>query len=336
MFTVTSSFATIRAFMIRHLVAVHPDYATWTPAQQEVFRAGADRSVESVKNQALHNALAEAFTLTPQQVVALLKRNAYKARDAALGPNADSIINAMRLALDGIGDDHLFLNESFADGTSLLDFRTVHDWDADSYAWRQEAGADAGPYTGTCAHEWARGVVDDRFSYLMLSMLSEFITSALDERASAFLDQHVPHKLTPDADHGKRTPQGMTWSMSIDAGGKEDLHQALTQANITYIQQRTKTLGQRYAHEQRGVVWLVSRTPDVGDEPGEISHDVVFSDPLALDRTRWTSLLDDARANPGDPEWLDAEMARETARHQAFLHNIYDRHPQGGGQQPLI
>jgi hypothetical protein len=56
-----------------------------------------------------------------------------------LPQDEQNIWNETLLPLHGIGEDCFFLNESFADGTSILDFETLRDFDEADHHFQERA-----------------------------------------------------------------------------------------------------------------------------------------------------------------------------------------------------
>lgn len=88
-----------------------------------------------------------------EAVVAALLREHGERRPAALAKleshgrvplDLQNRINEWLQPLKGIGEDAFALNEHFAEGSSILDFETLLDYDRDDHAFQQDAQS-AGP-----------------------------------------------------------------------------------------------------------------------------------------------------------------------------------------------
>jgi len=94
--------------------------------------------------------------------------------------------NAILLPLFGIGEDLFFLTEHFADGESILDFETLYQYDFDDFQFQEEhrkTSEDycAQTYRGSLHAAWARLIVDGKFYYASLSMVSRYFLMELGE-----------------------------------------------------------------------------------------------------------------------------------------------------------
>ncbi len=111
------------------LIAADSHYHAWTPQEQERFRAtiGEDGSRRI-------------------QCVLLDELLGIKCRTDEVDevwndlPLTDlNQLNWARLLTAGVGEDYIYLNECMAEGTTLLDFPTLYDYDYANYLFQEEA-----------------------------------------------------------------------------------------------------------------------------------------------------------------------------------------------------
>lgn len=87
-------------------------------------------------------------------------------------------LDATLLPIKGIGKDFFYLNEAFPSQKNLLSFETLYDYDFDDYKFQEDSRKkeqkdyEKKPYRGSLYLTWARLMIDDSFSYGVLSMLS--------------------------------------------------------------------------------------------------------------------------------------------------------------------
>lgn len=338
-FNHTTPFSEIQACVLDHVHTHKPDYATWSPLRQEAWRAS--RTIDPLlKDAILADSVADVFDLPIDTVRQHLHK--HHELDKLVTAPGTTVVNAMLLALDGIGRDHIYLNESLGTHT-LLDFHTVGAWDRHEHAYQNAARAQHNqtapsdqhtnpptPYQGYLYAIWGRAVVNGTFAYLTLSTLAGYITSTLDSTATDFINNATPHQFDSNPDHGTKTSHGILWSKHVNAYGKEVLYEALTAASRDYMQTRDRTLAQRYVDQAATTTWVQPRAGE-WDLPWEHNYEVVFSDPTVLDKVRWSDFMADTRTFAGDPDWLAKEVAAEVGLFTAHLQAIVDAHPQGKG-----
>jgi hypothetical protein len=210
-----------------------------------------------------------------------------------------NIWNETWLPLCGIGEDCIFLNESFAEGKSLLDFETLMDFDEADHRFqehaRQEDALRLGeqhsprPYRGSLYLSWARLFVDGRFTYATLSMAAgySYATSAAEE----LIEQRIPHRLVPGKDHGKVDGNSWQWDLRVDAEGQEGTLDELRRRVWTFQSARYDALQMAYDASEAAGVYLLDES-----EPPETNLHVVFTNVAALSAVRFRSFLRDCRA----------------------------------------
>jgi hypothetical protein len=336
-------FPAIQTRVEQAIVAEVPAYATWSEQERTLWRLNRDRSADATKERIRCALVAEATGQTPEAIAA--SRNTFlSAPDTTLadlaGPLAQEYSNAVCLALDGIGADWFYLNEHFHEGEDLSSFRTVGNWDRDNHAFQQEArardfGAEPQPYQGGLYAEWGRCVVGNRFSYVGLYMLSSYLYGVLEEHGRDAITRLVPHRYKTNSDHGSRTAQGFIWSMSKDAGGLEDVLDALEKAMESSIADATARVAVQACADPKPKVWMVQRNGTY-DPVFEENHDVVFLNPASLDAVRWTSFMADVATLAGDEGDLAALVERETTALTAKLEAIHAERMVGRVQPPPL
>jgi hypothetical protein len=245
-----------------------------------------------------------------EAIVAALLREHGERRPAALAKleshgrvplELQNRINEWLQPLKGIGEDAFALNEHFAEGSSILDFETLLDYDRDDHAFQQDAnqrdleGYRPEPYTGALHGTWARVLVDHRLCYVTLTMASWQLYGAMQDAASAEIEARVPHRHVRGPEDGKRDASGsIRWDMRVEANGQEALLEALRRRVWQEQFRRRGELGQLFCEQRLGACFLDDH-PWEYEDPTERNLLVVFSDPDALAAVRFTSFLRDCR-----------------------------------------
>ena len=269
-----------------------------------------------------------------EAIVAALLREHGERRPAALAKlesqgrvplDLQNRINEWLQPLKGIGEDAFALNEHFAEGSSLLDFETLLDYDRDDHAFQQDAnlrelkGYHSEPYTGALHGTWARVLVDGRLCYLTLMMASWQLYDAMEDAASAEIAVRLPHRHVRGPEDGKRDERGsIRWDMRVQANGQEALLEALQHRVWQEQFRRRRELGQLFCEQRQAVCFLDDHAWEHQD-PNERNLLVVFSDPEALAAVRFTSFLRDCRRIERPLAELRALEAREAKRMRDFV-----------------
>lgn len=280
-----------------------------------------------------------------EAVVAALLREHGERRPAALAKleshgrvplDLQNRINEWLQPLKGIGEDAFALNEHFAEGSSILDFETLLDYDQNDHAFQQDAnqrdheGYQPEPYTGALHGTWARLLVDGRLCYATLTMASWHLYGAMQDAARAEIEARLPHRHVRGPDDGKRDESGsIRWDMRVEAGGQEALLEELQRRVWEEQFRRRSELGRLFCESRQGLCFLDDHPWEYQD-PGERSLLVVFSDPDALAAVRFASFLRDCRrierplADLRTLEDREAQRMRDfvTAQHEDLVKNF--------------
>lgn len=269
-----------------------------------------------------------------EAVVAALLREHGERRPAALAKleshgrvplDLQNRINEWLQPLKGIGEDAFALNEHFAEGSSLLDFGTLLDYDRDDHAFQQDAnqrdheGYQPEPYTGALHGTWARLLVDGRLCYVTLTMASWHLYGAMEDAARAEIEARLPHRHVRGPDDGTRDESGsIRWDMRVEAGGQEALLEELQRRVWEEQFRRRSELGRLFCESRQGLCFLDDHPWEYQD-PSERNLLVVFSDPDALAAVRFASFLRDCRRIERPLADLRTLEAREAQRMRDFV-----------------
>jgi hypothetical protein len=247
------------------------------------------------------------------------------AHDDLTGTQND-LLNSIVLPLTGIGEDNFFLDEFFAEGESVLSFRTVYDYDRAEHEIQESARAEQvspyvkRPYHGVLYFAWARLFMDEVFTCGHLSMVAGHIQARADEHVSEIVDALVPHEYVQGNNHGKRSERGFVWDMRVQAGGKEGLLDELRFCQSAYFDKRYDALAKTWDRSAARAVYISER-----DVPGEMDREFLFSDTAALKAVRFRSFLRDCRAIERPAAELTPHIDSEIQAANIFMHAEHER-----------
>ena len=265
------------------LMTADPHYHAWTPRQQERFRATMDEALQN-------------------RVDAVLMKEVLGIQCSA--ENADEIwrglplaklddLNWAKLFTTGIGDDMIFLNESMAENTSLLDFRTLYDYDYDNYLFQERVNKkditnyQARDYYALSFSRWARLIIDESFYYATLYSLAGYVTDKVEDQGQDLIRALIPHYYVEGKNHGKLEKGGFLWDMQIEAGGLEKQLDELKIRWHHYTQQRRVELEKQFTQADPAVYM-----EDV-EQHGERHRNFIFNNETALKQICWRHFLAD-------------------------------------------
>jgi len=170
----------IKAGARKALMTANSLYYSWDTEQQEKYRASMnEKAIEKIQHVLLDSILGIKCTLKEVDDVW-----------DSLSLEDLNIINWAMLLTSGIGDDFIFLNESMAENTSLLDFPTVYDYNYDDYLFQEKANKKEFPdykamdYYALRHPFWFRLIINESFYYATGTSLASYIYDELDKFSS--------------------------------------------------------------------------------------------------------------------------------------------------------
>lgn len=257
-------------------------------------------------------------------VAALLKLHGHAYADSIAREEAErqvavelqNQINEWLQPLIGLGEAAFSLNEHFEPGRSLLDFQTLLAYDQNSHAFQEDARSAEDPdyvrrsYAGALNGTWARCLRDGRLCYLTLTMAASRVIERIDEAANEEMERLIPHRYVLGPNHGREEYGQIQWDQRVDAAGQEGLLEELQRRVWAFESERLCALQLEFNQRPLGATFLVE-SPYTTTDPGEQGLLVVFSDPSALERTRFTSFLSDCSEMFRPDDWLTSVEMRE-------------------------
>jgi len=308
---VTQSEAKQEAGVRRAIISVVPDYFAWPAEIQERYRATMPDEDHLRIRQVLLKAFFDIKTTNREDLEAAL--NFFNDEQYLL-------LNSAMLQLTGIGDDYIFLNESMAENTSLLDFGTVYDYDyadhlfQESVRQKDDSAYIAKPYRGTLYYRWARLDINGVFHYANLCILAGYVYSRLEEFGFDKINEMIPHEYVDGKNHGKREGQGSIFDMRVEAGGLEAQLDELKDRYYKYVISRSEAILDDFDAKAPKRVYLV----DVSRK-AEPHIDIIFTDKSALQAVSFRQFMKDCQAIKGDSGELTKLMEKECQKAFDFL-----------------
>ena len=304
-----SNKAQVTAAARKALMAADPHYHAWPDEQQERFRATMDEdSCNTVRRvllgsllniQCTNEKVSEAWESVP-----LSKLNR---------------LNWARLLTSGIGEDYVYLNESLADGKSLLDFTTLYDYDYDDHLFQEDArrqhfdNYEAADYYGYRSSSWVRLMIDGDFSYSTFISLATHLKGEIEEAGDDIIEQLIPHKYIDGEDHGKPEKGGTLFDVKLDAGGQEGQLDELQSRWRSYLEERWLSMCKINA-ENPPAAYALER-----DWSGDPHCDFIFNNETSLKKIRWRHFLSDCKPLMQDYSAVERELEREVKKAKEFL-----------------
>lgn len=304
----------IAAAARKALIAADPHYYSWPAQQQEIYRATMDEAAQNRVDAVLLNDLL-GLSCTAVNAGEIW-------RDLPLS-KLDNL-NWAKLLTTGIGDDMIFLNESMAENTSLLDFETLYDYDFDRHLFQEKAnkkefknyeGLDYYALRFLC---WARLIIDNRFYYSTLFSLAGYLTMQSQDKGNDIIRILIPHQYIDGNDRGKAEKGGFLWDIKINANGLEKQLEELNSRWYEYIQQRWLELSQAFAQDEPAV-FMVDQ-----NQSRELHRNFIFNNAGALKKVRWRHFLADCNRIEANRAKVCEMENKELAVAKSWLQKTHD------------
>ena len=273
----------IKCVVQKALIFANPEYYSWPPETQEIFRATMDQEcISRVESVLIKELLGIACTINNAgdtwNEIPISKLNP---------------LNWAKLLTQGIGKDFVYLNESMEKDTSLLNFENLYDFDYNDYLFQEKANVKEFPeykkrdYFALRFSRWVRLIINDQFYYANFYSLAGYLTDSLGDKGSDFIESLIPHEYVDGKNQGKSVKGGFLWDMEIQANGLEKQLEELKHRWYRYVQQRWEELSQEFYRCEPAVFSLDSSDIE------ENHRNFIFNNETALRKIRWRYFLDD-------------------------------------------
>ncbi|GAB3029537.1 hypothetical protein [Bowmanella dokdonensis] len=280
----------IQAAARKALISAEPLYYSWPPERQEQLRASMEGKLQQKVDRVL---LQELFGIDrPTEMVEDICKGLSTANKNSL--------NWARLLTCGIGRDWLFLNELMTEGTSLLDFDTLYDYDYQDYLYQQEFKKAQFPdYQGQNYYPmqhplWLRLLIHEQFYYATLSSLAGYLVDQIEDKSDDWIQRLIPHEYVDGKDQGKQQADGFLLDFQVRANGLEKHLEELKQRWWQYTQRRWLELSRQFC-DTPAAVHCKDR-----HEKDEQHRQFIFTNQRTLQALRWGHFLTDCKAIQAD------------------------------------
>lgn len=307
----TQSGAKQEAAVRRAIISVEPDYFAWPAEIQERYRATMSDKDRLRIRQVLLKVLFDIKTTSRDDLEAALD---------CFNDEQYLLLNSAMLQLTGIGDDYIFLNESMAENTNLLDYGTIYDYDyadhlfQESMRQKDDSAYIAKSYRGTLYYRWARLQINGVFHYANLCILAGYQYCKLEEFGFDKINEMIPHEYVDGKNHGKREGKGSIFDLRVDAGGLEAQLDELKDRYYKYLFSRSESILDDFDAKAPKRVYLVDVSR--GSEP---HIDIIFTDKSALQAVNFRQFMNDCQAIKGNSVELTELIEKEYQEALDFL-----------------
>ncbi len=293
-----------------------PDYFSWDKKRQEQYRVD---TPEEDAFKIMQFLLRELFDISVS--------NDDEVEDAwrAMNEVQCSKINATLLPIKGIGEDFFYLNEAFPGQKNLLSFETLYDYDFDDYKFqensreKEQKDYEKKPYRGSLYLTWAHLMIDDSFSYGVLSMVAGYLYCQLDEYGNDYMETLIPHKFIHGKNHGKAQGDGYLFDLKIDANGLQSQLNELKHRFWKHLSEVYERLVDEFDKKSKQRVFILNQS-----QVGNPNHHFVFTDKEILKRIHFKTFMRCCRAaEQTDHSLLSRKLEEEKQLLIKYLDNQY-------------
>jgi len=293
-----------------------PDYFSWDKNRQEQYRVDTPEEDAFKIMQFLLRELFDISVSNDDEV-----EEAWRAMNEV----QCSKINATLLPIKGIGEDFFYLNEAFPSQKNLLSFETLYDYDFDDYTFQEDSREkeqkdyEKKPYRGSLYLTWARLMIDDSFSYGVLSMVAGYLYCQLDEYGNDYMEKLIPHEFIHGKNHGKAQGDGYLFDLKIDANGLESQLDELKHGFWKHLNEVYERLVDEFDKKSKQRVFILNQS-----QVGNPNHHFLFTDKEILKRIHFKTFMRCCRAaEQTDHSLLSRKLEEEKQLLTKYLDNQY-------------
>lgn len=182
-------------------------------------------------------------------------------------------LNEMLLRATGIGENNFFLNESFGDDESILDFEKLSDYDKDQHEFQETMRLKHSKevnfpdeYYPRLNSVWARALLSHngqrQFFYLIINSAAFRILHTLEELGSTLLEELIPHHYSH---HTEKVDNDKQYHITIDANGHEECFDSLRTYMYSLLQSHFKSANEEFEKRNDDCIWTETDTSTPGD-----------------------------------------------------------------------
>ncbi|RZB32186.1 MAG: hypothetical protein SRB1_01805 [Desulfobacteraceae bacterium Eth-SRB1] len=293
-----------------------PDYFSWDKKRQEQYRVD---TPEEDAFKIMQYLLRELFDISVY--------NDDEVEDAwrAMNEVQCSKINDTLLPIKGIGEDFFYLNEAFPSQKNLLSFETLYDYDFDDYKFQEDSRKkeqkdyEKKPYRGSLYLTWARLMIDDSFSYGLLSMVAGYLYCQLDEYGNDYMEKLIPHEFIHGKNHGKAQGDGYLFDLKIEAKGLESQLDELKHRFWKHLSEMYERLMDEFDKKSKQRVFILNQS-----QVGNPNHHFLFTDKEILKRIHFKTFMRCCcAAEQTDHSLLSRKLEEEKQLLTKYLDNQY-------------
>ncbi len=271
--------------IINAVIKSVPDYFSWESLTKEAYRANISDDVLFSLKKHLINKLFGILVTNENQLERTL-REFSEAQYLQL--------NSQLLYMQGIGEDYFYLNESFVDNTSILDFKSLYDYDYDDFCFQEADRKKRIPdyksqrYRGSLHFTWARLFIDESFSYANLSMKAYYILNEISEFSGTLIDELIPSEIKRGS--RKKLSGGYGFELIKDAKGLEGQLDELNARVYRHQDKIFNRLAKMFEKDGAHEVIIISNDNEI-----DPVHDFIFSDGKILKKINLKTFVKNCR-----------------------------------------
>lgn len=298
----------------KSLMVANENYHAWSPQEQECFRATMDDKSRDKIRLTLLKSLMD-IKCSPEDVGQIWE-------DIPISEL--NVLNWASLLTSGIGEDFIYLNESLAEGKSLLDYKTLYDYDYDDYLFQEQANHQDIPeykdheYYAYRHPSWVRLLIQEHFYYGTLTSLATFLTDDIETTGIEYISKLIPHEYIDGKNHLKREDAGFLWDMKIDAGGQEGQLDELKSRWYSYLQEHWLGLSKRF-RDLPAAVYI--KDQDWNSDP---HHYFIFNNANTLKKIRWRQFMSDCEPLIAEFSTVSKQLTLDVEKAESWLVGQYE------------
>ena len=303
----------IKSAARKALIMADPAYYSWSPKQQEQFRGLMnEKSRQRVEHVLLSNLLDIKCSF--EEVDKIWNDQPLKHLN---------VLNWASLLTKGIGKDFIMLNEFMAEDKTLLDFKTLYDYDYADHLYQEKARKEESKeYKGADYYAfrwppWIRLLIEDNFWYSNFTSVATHLNDGIEEAGNDYIKQLIPYDYVEGKEHGKKAKGGFSWDMKQDANGLERQLEELQHRWHPYLQNCWLDIS-----KQNAKLDLAVYTKDF-DWDNDPHRCFIFTNENTLKKVRWRHFLSDIKPLMADYSILEKQLNEEVEKAKIFLDKQY-------------
>lgn len=247
-----------------------------------------------------------------------------------LSSEEKGVYNAYSTWLSGVGENRLKFSEFLPEGKTLLDYKTVYDYDLMDYEFQEEfrkknakVDYEIKPYNLYLSGIWCRFFDENKvFHYSTIESISKHVYWSIESAIHEEIEKLIPHEYVSGKDDGKEENGGYILDLKLSANGKEREYEELRDRAYKYQKEVYNSLEvELHGTDKDAPILYIKRY--ISDYDKDSHFDIIVKNVAAAKHLELNNLLSKAYEIEGDYKEVEDIKEKYVKKAKEFVQKEY-------------